>query len=172
MSISKRSDPNLPRFGRLLPKALRDCEAAEIAKRRSVVGVAADAGQVGVALSGGGIRSATFCLGVFQALARQGLIRKIDYLSTVSGGGYFGGFLGRMFSRSKSVDAVECDLARDDSDVVNWLRENGRFKKILTHLGLYPVRSKSPPRMPPKEFRLDCSYSQILAAAYLHANPE
>src|SRR5438552_7158304 len=54
---------------------------------------------LGVALSGGGIRSATFSLGVFQALARFGLIGKIDYLSTVSGGGYFGAFLGRIFSR-------------------------------------------------------------------------
>ncbi len=52
-----------------------------------------------VALSGGGIRSATFCLGVFQALARNGLLPRIDYLSTVSGGGYLGGFLGRMFCR-------------------------------------------------------------------------
>jgi hypothetical protein len=55
---------------------------------------------VGVALSGGGIRSATFCLGVFQGLASYGLVRKIDFLSTVSGGGYFGGFLGRLYTRT------------------------------------------------------------------------
>jgi hypothetical protein len=54
---------------------------------------------VGFALSGGGIRSATFCLGVFRALARHGLVRKIDVLSTVSGGGYFGAFLGALFTR-------------------------------------------------------------------------
>ena len=42
---------------------------------------------VGLALSGGGIRSATFNLGVLQALAKYGLLRKFDYLSTVSGGG-------------------------------------------------------------------------------------
>ena len=46
----------------------------------------------GVALSGGGIRSATFNLGVLQAFSRQGLLDKIDYLSTVSGGGYIGGW--------------------------------------------------------------------------------
>jgi len=45
----------------------------------------------GLALSGGGIRSATFSLGVMQALARHGLLDKFDYLSTVSGGGYIGG---------------------------------------------------------------------------------
>ena len=43
--------------------------------------------------SGGGIRSATFNLGVIQRLARQGLLDQFDYLSTVSGGGYIGGWL-------------------------------------------------------------------------------
>ncbi len=49
--------------------------------------------RLGLAFSGGGIRSATFNLGVAQALARLGLLSKVDYLSTVSGGGYMGGFL-------------------------------------------------------------------------------
>ena len=44
-------------------------------------------------LSGGGIRSATFGLGVVQALAHTGILGKLDYLSTVSGGGYIGGWL-------------------------------------------------------------------------------
>ena len=44
----------------------------------------------GLALSGGGVRSATFSLGALQALARCGLLRHIDYLSTVSGGGFVG----------------------------------------------------------------------------------
>ena len=48
---------------------------------------------VGLALSGGGIRSATFCLGIVQVLARKGLLPQFDYQSTVSGGGYFGSFL-------------------------------------------------------------------------------
>src|SRR5712692_3583499 len=48
---------------------------------------------IGLAFSGGGIRSATFNLGVLQALARRELLRKLDYLSTVSGGGYIGGWL-------------------------------------------------------------------------------
>ena len=49
--------------------------------------------RVGLALSGGGIRSATFGLGLLQALARQGVLKLVDYMSTVSGGGYLGGFL-------------------------------------------------------------------------------
>jgi predicted acylesterase/phospholipase RssA len=47
----------------------------------------------GLALSGGGIRSASFALGVLQALDRHDLLRRIDYLSTVSGGGYIGSSL-------------------------------------------------------------------------------
>jgi hypothetical protein len=46
----------------------------------------------GLALSGGGIRSATFNLGVLQSLQRKNLLGHLDYLSTVSGGGYVGGF--------------------------------------------------------------------------------
>lgn len=41
-------------------------------------------------ISGGGIRSATFGLGVMQGLAQLGLLDRFDYLSTVSGGGYVG----------------------------------------------------------------------------------
>jgi hypothetical protein len=42
----------------------------------------------GIALSGGGIRSAVFCLGAVQALAAKGLLKRFDYISSVSGGGY------------------------------------------------------------------------------------
>jgi hypothetical protein len=45
---------------------------------------------IGLALSGGGIRSAAFCLGAMQSLDVRGVIEKLDYLSTVSGGGYIG----------------------------------------------------------------------------------
>ena len=44
-------------------------------------------------LSGGGIRSAIFSLGILQGLARHGLLGGFDYLSTVSGGGFVGGWL-------------------------------------------------------------------------------
>ncbi|WP_433705965.1 patatin-like phospholipase family protein [Paraburkholderia sacchari] len=47
----------------------------------------------GLALSGGGIRSATFSLGVIQALCEGKVLREFDYLSTVSGGGYIGSWL-------------------------------------------------------------------------------
>lgn len=49
----------------------------------------------GLALSGGGIRSATFSFGVLAALARRNLLPEFDYLSTVSGGGIPAAFLRR-----------------------------------------------------------------------------
>ena len=52
----------------------------------------------GLALSGGGIRSASFGLGVLQALAHKDLLKKFDYLSTVSGGGYIGASLTWLLS--------------------------------------------------------------------------
>jgi hypothetical protein len=51
-----------------------------------------------IAISGGGIRSATFGLGVLAALARRNLLYQFDYLSTVSGGGYLGSFLTTFLS--------------------------------------------------------------------------
>ena len=61
--------------------------------RESVLARAHDAQLLGVALSGGGIRSATFALGVLQVLSRLRLLRRVHYLSTVSGGGYIGSWL-------------------------------------------------------------------------------
>lgn len=110
------------------PKALRAAEAEQIRVRRACNKLDPDAPPVGIGLSGGGIRSATFCIGFFQALARQKLVRRIDYLSTVSGGGYFGSFLGAAFSRENaSADKVEGELSDNHSWSIQWLRDNGRF---------------------------------------------
>ena len=51
--------------------------------------------------SGGGIRSATFGLGIVQALAEHDLLDKFDYLSTVSGGGYLGAWLSAWIRREQ-----------------------------------------------------------------------
>src|SRR6187401_2870028 len=100
--------PKLSPFRNHYPSVLKRAELTALNQRRVRSGEDVQAPMVGVALSGGGIRSATFCLGLFQALARQKLIRRVDYLSTVSGGGYFGGFLGAAFSRPDgTVDSVE-----------------------------------------------------------------
>lgn len=46
--------------------------------------------QAALCLSGGGIRSATFALGIVQGLAQHDLLGRFTYLSTVSGGGVSG----------------------------------------------------------------------------------
>ncbi|MBK1833158.1 GMC family oxidoreductase [Roseibacillus ishigakijimensis] len=124
-------------------------EAQAIAERRRVARLpqAADtpanglpADTLGLALSGGGVRSATFSLGFLQALAEKNLLRRVDYLSTVSGGGYAGGFLGRLFTRpqvtnappdsSEAADPVGKvqDLLRENhSAPISWLRSQADY---------------------------------------------
>jgi hypothetical protein len=65
-------------------------------------------------LSGGGIRSATFNLGVLQALARINLLGKFDYLSSVSGGGYIASWL-RAWMHRRGVDNVVTELGNEAS---------------------------------------------------------
>ncbi len=90
----------------------------------------------GLALSGGGIRSATFSLGVLQALATNRLLTKFDYLSTVSGGGYLGAWLSAwIYRQGGDVAAVSAALAKNpatghrEPDQVQWLR---RYSNYLT----------------------------------------
>jgi hypothetical protein len=66
---------------------------------------------VGLAFSGGGIRSASFNLGVLQALADLKLLCRIDYLSTVSGGGYIGSWLAAWTKRAKSFAEVQKQIS-------------------------------------------------------------
>ena len=61
---------------------------------------------VGLALSGGGVRSATFTLGALQALHERGVLRLFDYLSTVSGGGFTGAWWSAWLSRVLGFVAI------------------------------------------------------------------
>lgn len=74
-----------------------ECEQAPLRKPRQGKPPAA---LFGLAFSGGGIRSATFNLGFIQSLVRHRLLGRVDYLSTVSGGGYIGGWLSALLRRS------------------------------------------------------------------------
>jgi hypothetical protein len=69
---------------------------------------------VGLAFSGGGIRSATFNLGILQGLASAKLLSQIHYLSTVSGGGYIGSWLISWIKRAGGVTKVEDQLGNYD----------------------------------------------------------
>jgi hypothetical protein len=71
-----------------------DMRRAQVLKTPPPANLPADAyeraarlGLMGLCFSGGGIRSATFNLGILQGLAELNLLRCFDYLSTVSGGG-------------------------------------------------------------------------------------
>jgi hypothetical protein len=84
----------------------------------------------GVCLSGGGIRSATFALGVLQGLTEKKLLPVVDYLSTVSGGGYIGSWLQGVLHRNP-VDGYE-KLTRDvpedaSEDPISFLRKYSNY---------------------------------------------
>ena len=66
--------------------------------------------QAALCLSGGGIRSASFALGVLQALSKKHLLTSFHYLSTVSGGGYIGGWLQRWIYERGDAAAVMAEL--------------------------------------------------------------
>jgi len=72
---------------------------------------------VAVALSGGGVRSAAFSLGVLQALNHHDVLRNVDYLSTVSGGGYIGSSLTATMSVRKGEFVFENPPAGKDAPI-------------------------------------------------------
>jgi len=82
----------------------------------------------GLAFSGGGIRSATFNLGVVQALAELRLLRQFDYLSCVSGGGYAGAWLSAFIHR-------ECAGRVEDAE--DKLRTGGTENPAIRFLRSY-----------------------------------
>lgn len=99
---------------------------------------------VGLALSGGGIRSATFGLGVLQALAARNKLASFDYLSTVSGGGYIGSWLSAWIHRS-GLAKVQTELGKTGSlskgsptsaepSEVAWLRRYSNYLAPRTAL--------------------------------------
>ena len=86
-------------------------------------------------ISGGGIRSATFGLGVIQGLTHCGLLEKFHYLSTVSGGGYIGSWLSAWISHHpQGLSGVVEELERrpesalhPEPDAIRHLREFSNY---------------------------------------------
>ena len=94
----------------------RDDQRREIALRRHVHGLPRDERRAALCLSGGGVRSATFALGVVQALAKQGWLGQFHYMSSVSGGGYTASWLSSWIARSSGgVDSVIASIAGNDA---------------------------------------------------------
>ncbi len=85
-------------------------------------------------ISGGGIRSATFALGAIQGLADHSILGQFDYLSTVSGGGYIGGWLTAWKHRVHGIENVIPHLRRNappaedgQPDPIQHLREYNNY---------------------------------------------
>jgi hypothetical protein len=109
-------------------KEINEDEAEEVAKRRETHKLETTNGKdaVGLALSGGGIRSATFCLGVVQVLAERRLLKDVDVLSTVSGGGYTGSFLTSRMGDGASFDQIARPHG-PDTDAIAYLRQHAKY---------------------------------------------
>ncbi|HEX7190870.1 MAG TPA: patatin-like phospholipase family protein, partial [Thermoanaerobaculia bacterium] len=95
-----------------------------------------------LSISGGGIRSATFALGIIQELARAKILETFDFLSTVSGGGYIGGWLSSFARRrpggikeaSQQLAAKTGNPAEPEITPVRHLREYSNY--LTPKLGL------------------------------------
>ena len=74
----------------IVPRRVREGSSRLASRRDEGYTPRVDNSLFGLALSGGGVRSATYCLGALQSLARLGMLRFVDILSTASGGGYLG----------------------------------------------------------------------------------
>ena len=93
-------------------------------------------GLAGLALSGGGVRSATFNLGVLQRLQELGILQKLDYLSTVSGGGYTGCALAAYLAQPGAAFPFTGRVDNDENIVLRHFR---RFSSFLVARGWLDV---------------------------------
>ena len=98
---------------------------------------------VGLALSGGGVRSAAFSLGVLQALDKHDILDKADYLSTVSGGGYIGASMtagmtanGGRFPFESKLDDAETPSVKHIRNYSNYLIPHG-IPDVLRGVAIY-----------------------------------
>lgn len=122
---------------------------AESAFRAEVMKRLAEAKRSALCFSGGGIRSATFGLGILQGLAVSSnvtdegprLLGEFDYLSTVSGGGYLGAWFSAWAARYGTA-AVISELAKSpdagfdpEPDPVKHLRAYSNY--LTPKLGLF-----------------------------------
>ena len=97
-------------------------ERSAVEKRRARYNLKRDGSwAAGLALSGGGIRSATFSMGVMVSLAKRNLLPQFDYLSSVSGGGYAASFLTQLLGATSvppkfSLLGTDLPFTRDEGE--------------------------------------------------------
>lgn len=159
VSVEPRAEPaQAPQASDSGGQAPFDYIAAEHARarhRRTCMDVERPPGHAdatwGLALSGGGIRSATFCLGVLQGLTqceapaqsgnapgeqgavRRSLLPQFDYVSTVSGGGFVGSFFASLFVRRRLDPQADLDDKATAEQAYRVLTEDppGRLKATV-----------------------------------------
>lgn len=81
----------------------------------------------GIALSGGGIRSATINLGILEIFNKVGILSKADYLSTVSGGGFIGGYIHSKLWQENSYNQETGTYNRLFEDDIQHLKDYGYY---------------------------------------------
>ncbi len=125
-----------------LPKQVRPANKTEVVQR------AHQATLAGLAFSGGALRSATFNLGVLQALAELKLLSRFDYLSTVGGGGFIGSWLSKwIMENGGEVDKVEQMLTpgsnqqpkKHEPNEIKYLRQYSNY--LNPQSGLFSIDS-------------------------------
>ena len=114
-----------------------------------------------ICFSGGGIRSATFALGVLQGLARNGIkLGQFHFLSTVSGGGYIGSWLSAWIHR-QGMARVQEELSgtTEEDEAGNQANPNkpGQSRK---HSGVSPANPE------PETVRHLRSYSRYMSPSF------
>jgi hypothetical protein len=120
---NSKEKPPLIRSGICLDD-VREIEETYLVGRRLSAGVESPS-TISLALSGGGVRAACFALGVIHWMERSGHWKKVDYISSVSGGGYAasGVLAVSRNPRSKAAGAtlaetVLTELNRDDDGYI------------------------------------------------------
>jgi hypothetical protein len=79
----------------------------------------------------------------------------------------------RLIRKIYEVDPLACPKCMGQMRIIAFIENQEIIRKILTHLGLYLVRSRPPPRAPPKDFWFDLPYSQVSDSQdYLHTDPD
>ncbi|MGH9326202.1 MAG: hypothetical protein ACRD2B_05875 [Terriglobia bacterium] len=152
----------------------RSCHEADVPLKKIIHALEGSA----LCLSGGGIRSAGFCLGVLEGLARfsrrtganaaNALLDNLDYLSTVSGGGYIGSWLMAWVSRvddagrrNPSAGAIGPAANPELPSVHNQAQKRNRFTNAVDALaGNADVPSGDPEPQPVRHLR---DYTSFLA---------
>ena len=93
---------------------------------------------VGVSLSGGGLRSAMFNDGFLQGLSHRGLLRYVDYLCSVSGGGYIASHLATRSGPNGDESNFHSEDQADETESAT--DSDSRF--LPWHFGRDPTNGK------------------------------